>query len=98
MADSATASFRASLSAIAPAPALSPPLAALWWAANGQWERAHEIVQDEDGAEAAWVHAYLHRVEGDLANASYWYRRAGQPVAADSLQAEWERIVVAAGP
>ena len=62
---------------------------------QGQWDEAHKIVQDEDTADAAWVHAYLHRVEGDLGNAGYWYRQAGQPVAKDSLEAEWERIVSA---
>ena len=71
------------------------PLAALWWAAKGNWDQAHKIVQDESDADAAWVHAYLHRVEGDLGNAGYWYRQAGQPVAKDSLEAEWERIVSA---
>ena len=89
------ADFKASLSGAAPAPNLEPPLAALWWAANGNWEEAHKIVQDEDTRETAWVHAYLHRVEGDLGNAGYWYRRAGQPVAKDSLETEWERIVSA---
>jgi len=89
------ADFKASLSGAAPAPNLEPPLAALWWAANGNWEEAHKIVQGEDTGEAAWVHAYLHRVEGDLGNAGYWYRRAGQPVAKDSLETEWERIVSA---
>jgi hypothetical protein len=86
---------KASLSDAAPATALSPPLAALWWAAKGDWDAAHKIVQDESGKEAAWVHAYLHRVEGDLGNAGYWYRQAGQPVAQDSLTAEWDRIVAA---
>ena len=76
-------------------PSLEPPLAALWWAAKGEWDEAHKIVQDEETADAAWVHAYLHRVEGDLGNAGYWYRQAGQPVAKDSLEAEWERIVSA---
>jgi len=90
-----TADFKASLSAAAPAPALSPPLAALWWAAKGDWNAAHSIVQDENTREAAWVHAYLHRVEGDLGNAGYWYRRAGQGVANDALDAEWERIASA---
>ena len=90
-----TADFRASLSAAAPAPSLEPPLAALWWAAKGDWDAAHKIVQDEETPEAAWVHAYLHRVEGDLGNAGYWYRRAGKPVAEDALDAEWERIVSA---
>ncbi len=87
--------FRASLSGAAPAPGLAPPLAALWWAAKGQWDQAHKIVMNEETAEAAWVHAYLHRVEGDLGNAGYWYRQAGQPAAQDSLEAEWERIVSA---
>ena len=87
--------FRASLSDTTQAPGLEPPLAALWWAAKGQWDDAHKIVQDEDTKDAAWVHAYLHRVEGDLGNAGYWYRRAGQPVAKDSLETEWERIVSA---
>jgi hypothetical protein len=87
--------FRASLSAAAPAMGLALPLAALWWAAKGEWDQAHNIVQEEDSTDAAWVHAYLHRVEGDLGNASYWYRKAGQPVAKDSLEAEWERIASA---
>jgi hypothetical protein len=86
------ADFRASLSGATPAPGLDAPLAGLWWAAKGQWDAAHKIVQDEPGADAAWVHAYLHRVEGDLGNAGYWYRQAGQPVAKDSLETEWERI------
>jgi hypothetical protein len=87
------ADFRASLSGAAPAPGLGAPLAGLWWAAKGQWDEAHGIVQDESSADAAWVHAYLHRVEGDLGNAGYWYRQAGKPVATDSLESEWERIV-----
>jgi len=89
------ADFRASLAGTAPASDLNPPLSALWWAAKGDWEKAHTIVQDDDSAEAAWVHAYLHRVEGDLGNAGYWYRRANQPAASDSLEAEWGRIVSA---
>ena len=56
-------------------------------------DQAHRIVQDEATAEAAWVHAYLHRVEGDTGNAGYWYRRAGRPVAAGPLETEWERMV-----
>ena len=87
--------FKATLKAAAPAPQLDGPLAALWWAAKDQWDRAHKLVQDEDTADAAWVHAYLHRVEGDLSNAGYWYRRAGKPVAKNSLEAEWEEIVSA---
>jgi hypothetical protein len=89
------AAFKASLAGAAPAPDLGSPLAGLWWAAKGDWDRAHKTVQDEDTREAAWVHAYLHRVEGDLGNAGYWYRQAGQPVAKDALEAEWERIASA---
>ena len=85
--------FKASLSGASPAPQLDAPLAALWWAAKDDWDRAHRIVQDETSADAAWVHAYLHRVEGDLGNAGYWYRRAERPAANGSLQAEWEDIV-----
>jgi hypothetical protein len=57
------------------------------------WDRAHRLVQDEGTSDAAWVHAYLHRVEGDLSNAAYWYRRAGKAVATGSLEAEWGDIV-----
>ena len=87
--------FKRATSNEKPPAGLAPTLEALWWAAKGDWDRAHKIVQDEGSAEAAWVHAYLHRVEGDLGNAGYWYRQAAQPVAKDSLEAEWERIVSA---
>jgi hypothetical protein len=89
------ADFKASLSGAAPAPDLDTPLAALWWAAKGQWDEAHKIVQDEATADSAWVHAYLHRVEGDLGNAGYWYRRASKPVATGPLETEWDAIVSA---
>jgi hypothetical protein len=85
------AAFRQSLSKPVP-PKLSAPLTALWWAKKGEWNRAHQIVQDEETAEAAWVHAYLHRVEGDLGNAGYWYRQARRKPATGSLEAEWEAI------
>jgi len=90
-----SADFKSSLSGDAPASGVAPPLAALWWAAKGDWDKAHAIVQDEEGVDAAWVHAYLHRVEGDPGNAGYWYRRAGQPVATGPVEAEWDRIVLA---
>jgi hypothetical protein len=92
------ADFKASVAGAAPAPDLSAPVAALWWAAKGGWNEAHKLVQDEDTADAAWVHAYLHRVEGDLGNAGYWYRRAGKPVASGSLETEWERMLSALLP
>ena len=90
-----TAEFKASFSGAAPAPELAAPLAALWWAAKGNWDAAHKIAKDEDDKKSAWVHAYLHRVEGDLGNAGYWYRRASKPVAAGSLETEWEGIAAA---
>jgi hypothetical protein len=89
------ADFKASLSGATPAPDLAAPLAALWWAGKGNWDHAHKIVQDENDANSAWVHAYLHRVEGDLGNAGYWYRQAGKPVATGSLETEWELMVSA---
>jgi hypothetical protein len=89
------AEFKASLSGAAPAPDLAAPLAALWWAAKGNWDQAHSIAQDEASADGAWVHAHLHRVEGDLGNAGYWYRQANQPVATDAIETEWERMVSA---
>jgi hypothetical protein len=89
------ADFKASLSGAAPASDLEPPLAALWWAAKGNWDAAHKLVQDEKTVDSAWVHAYLHRVEGDLGNAGYWYRQASKPVATGSLETEWEQMVSA---
>lgn len=71
---------------------LSPALRALWLERRGDWESAHATVQDSDGRDEAWVHAYLHRQEGDLSNAAYWYRRAGRPVCQSSLEAEWQAI------
>ena len=91
------ADLKSTLPNATPEAGLPPPLAALWWAAKGDWDAAHKIVQDESDANSAWVHAYLHRVEGDLSNASYWYRQAGQPVAKDGLEAVWERIASALG-
>ena len=89
------ADFKASLSGASPAPGLAAPLAGLWWAAKGNWDQAHRIVQDDGSRDAAWVHAYLHRLEGDLGNAGYWYRQAGRLAATDSLESEWQRIVSA---
>jgi hypothetical protein len=82
------AEFRAS-----PPDELDGPLLALWWAAEDNWEKAHEIAQDIEGAEGSWVHAYLHRKEGDQSNASYWYRRAGRSAAEGDFEAEWYQIV-----
>lgn len=86
--------FRATLTASTP-PSVSPALVALWHDGRGDWDAAHNTAQDIDDATGSWVHAYLHRKEGDESNARYWYRRAGQPAASESLDAEWERIVTA---
>ena len=73
-------------------PPAAPLLRALWLGLRGQWASAHEIVQADGGADAAWVHAWLHRVEGDAPNAAYWYRCAGKAVAEGSTEAEGEAI------
>jgi hypothetical protein len=86
------AALKASVSAAAPPAGLAPTVQALWWAAKGDWEKAHKIVQDDESREAAWVHGYLHRVEGDLPNAGYWYRTAGKPVATGALEEEWRAL------
>ena len=86
--------FKATVTSATP-PAASPLLRALWHDARGDWAAAHHLAQDVDDESGAWVHAYLHRKEGDLGNAAYWYRRAGQPVATDALDNEWARIVTA---
>ena len=84
--------FRNSLANPKPPPGLAPALTALWWAAKDKWEKAHNIVMDEGDKDCAWVHAYLHRVEGDLSNAGGWYRRAGRPASTAPLKEEWETI------
>lgn len=82
-------SFRKSLSGKAPPDGLSRPLQALWHAAKGDWDTAHGLVQmDEGEPNHDWVHACLHRIEGDPGNAGYWYRRAGKKVATGPCDAE----------
>jgi len=71
------------------------PLQSLWWARKGDWDKAHKLVMDDSSREAAWVHAYLHRVEGDLPNARYWYRQAALPAADGTLDGEWTAITEA---
>lgn len=87
--------FRASLGTDSPPDGLGPALLGLWHQGRGDWETAHETVQADDGAEAAWVHAHLHRVEGDEGNAGYWFRRAGKPHTRGDLTAEWAAMVEA---
>lgn len=73
-------------------PSVSDELTALWYEAKGNWDKAHKIVQDISSSHAAWVHAYLHRKEGDQWNAEYWYNRAGKPVCKTSFEQEWKDI------
>lgn len=87
--------FKATLAHRQPPDGLSPALRALWYSAQDDWHGAHGIAQDDPGQEAAWVHAYLHRQEGDLGNADYWYRRAGRKRPTVSLDEEWEAIAAA---
>ena len=84
--------FRESLLANAPPAGMSLVLAALWWDAKGNWQKAHECAQQEENPDHAWVHAYLHRKEGDLPNARYWYHQASRPVANGDFENEWTRI------
>lgn len=88
------ADFRASLAAPAPPP-LTPALQALWRDAKGDWESAHKCVDERDESDSMWAHAYLHRKEGDLWNARYWYARAGRPPQDGPLDAEWAEIATA---
>ena len=82
--------FRSSVSATAPPADVGPALQALWWVRRGDWDRAHQCVQEHEGEpDCDWVHAHLHRQEGDMSNASGWYRRAGKPVSDLSLEDEW---------
>lgn len=76
----------------APDPSLSKPLQALWWDAKGNWHQAHEVCQAANSPDGDWVHAYLHRKEGDAGNAAYWYNRARQPVYRGTLDDEWKAI------
>lgn len=86
------AELRASISASAPPDGLPSLLLALWHDAKGDWDAAHKVAQDIEDEDGAWIHAYLHRKEGDVGNAAYWYRRAGKPVSTRSLQEEWDQI------
>ena len=87
------AAFKRSLNNAVPPKVFSSALQALWWAKKGNWDKAHRTVMDEPSREAAWVHAFLHRVEGDDGNAGYWYRQAQQKAATGPCDAEWDAIV-----
>lgn len=87
--------FKASVQNDQPPAELSTGLQALWHDAKGDWDTAHTLSQDMPDPEGAWVHAYLHRVEGDESNAGYWYKRAGKKHSSAELPAEWEEIATA---
>lgn len=87
--------FRLSQSSNNPPADLSHALTGLWWDAKGDWKRAHESAQQDEGPAGAWVHAYLHRKEGDISNAGYWYRRAAKPPSKAPIEEEWTEITEA---
>lgn len=87
------AAFKASIAQPKPPGKLDLALRALWWDAKGNWKEAHEHVQQDEGnPRCDWVHAYLHRKEGDVSNARYWYRQAEKPAASGPLEQEWNDI------
>jgi hypothetical protein len=88
-------SFKESLSGDEPPQQVSDYLKALWYDAKSEWHKAHNIIQDIEDQNASWIHAYLHRKEGDNGNAAYWYNRAGKTMPLVSLENEWEDIVSA---
>ena len=88
-------SFKSSLSGSVPPGNISVYLEALWYDAKGNWEASHKIIQEVDDKNAAWIHAYLHRKEGDIFNADYWYRQAGKKRPALSLEEEWQELIEA---
>ncbi|HUJ42233.1 MAG TPA: hypothetical protein VLW52_01375 [Opitutaceae bacterium] len=85
--------YRQMVAEASPPAGLPLPLLALWHDARGDWPRAHECAQRAPGSDGAWVHAYLHRKEGDDANAAYWYARAGRAESALTFEEEWDSIV-----
>ena len=86
--------FRSSVSAAEPPAGVSPALQALWWVAKDDWDKAHKVIQQHEGKpDCDLAHAHLHRVEGDLSNAGYWYRHAGRPAATNALDEEWNAVV-----
>ena len=85
--------FKTSLGNDSPPPDISAALQALWHQAKGDWDAAHHLAQSDKSPTGCWVHAHLHRVEGDKSNAAYWYRLAGKPICKSRLGDEWEEIV-----
>ncbi len=87
--------FIESLSQTSPPDNLSLPLQALWYDAKEDWHTAHDLINDLEDKNSAWVHAYLHRKEGDTGNAGYWYRRGGKSPSNLSLKDEWTELAKA---
>ena len=85
--------FRASVNQQIPPEGLTAPLAALWWDAKGEWVQAHGLVDELETRDGMAVHAYLHRKEGSLSNADYWYERAGREFHRPELDDEWDALV-----
>jgi hypothetical protein len=84
--------LKATINHAKPPPELGLLLQSLWYDAKGDWESAHNIAQDVNSDDGSWVHAYLHRKEGDAGNASYWYHRAKRQIPTYTLEKEWEEI------
>jgi hypothetical protein len=100
MTENLPSDFAATLSGTEPPASWPAPLAVLWWlardateSADAVWARAHALVQDDSGPDAAWVHAHLHRIEGDSSNARYWYDRAGRPMPRGTLAEERAALI-----
>ena len=85
--------FKTSVKKQSPNEKLPKALVALWWQKKGDWDKAHAIAQSDKTDDGAWVHALLHREEGDLGNASYWYSRANKLMPEETIENEWELIV-----
>ncbi len=89
------AEFKASLNLEQPVSNLSIQLKSLWYDGKGDWHSAHAQVDQLSDQQSAWVHAYLHRKEGDIWNADYWYSKAKRTRPDLSLEEEWEQLVLA---
>ncbi len=87
--------FKKSLAGDAPPEDATVYLKALWYDKKGDWNNAHNLIQDLQDKNASWIHAYLHRKEGDVANANYWYTRAGKTRYSGTIENEWEELLTA---
>jgi hypothetical protein len=87
------AEFRMSIEQTEPPPQLNNLLKAMWYDGKDNWTASHDIAQEIHSKDGSWIHAYLHRKEGDGGNAAYWYSKAGKPVCGLPLNEEWEQLV-----